>query len=415
MKKSKLVFLLIALLAVACSPSPDVILQVSNTMNEARSDASILLSRGEISRWIGIPDDKLPVLSYENGQAMACQLDDLDGDGNWDEIFGLISLEANEQIKLEVRFKDADAYPQFHKRTNLHLGAARQAYAALQEAPRLEGVSFHNYGERTMAEYQMEGIAWENDKVGFRNYMDQRNGMDIFGKLSSEMVLDEVGKEGGDSYHEPANWGMDILKVGTSLGAGGIAYLYKDSLYRVGDNGSGTYQTIMEGSQRSRFLLNYSNWQVEDMKLEVNHQIEITAGRHYYQSEVSYNGTDQILHLVPGIVNMKSKEVYLERLDDNYSALFTHDLQAEDTTMLAMALMVSNTYLKSTGEAPKKGKGITKSYYAVLDASPGESITYRFYSLWEKEDERWASKEEVLAFLRAEAERWSQSVIYGTE
>ena len=40
----------------------------------------------------------------------------------------------------------------------------------------------------------MEGSAWENDLVGFRNYMDQRNGMDIFGKTTPDMVLDQCGE-----------------------------------------------------------------------------------------------------------------------------------------------------------------------------------------------------------------------------
>ena len=121
-------------------------------------------------------------------------------------------------------------------------------------ADRLEGITYHNHA-RTGEVYQMEGPAWETDLVGFRNYLDQRNGMDIFGKLTGEMVLDSVGVAGRQSYHDPDDWGMDVLKVGTSLGAGSIGYMYSDSIYRVGDSGSGTYELLMEGSQRSRFLL----------------------------------------------------------------------------------------------------------------------------------------------------------------
>ncbi len=135
--------------------------------------------------------------------------------------------------------------------------------------------------------------------------MDQRNGMDIFGKLTGEMVLDSVGIAGTPSYHEPDAWGMDILKVGTSLGAGGIGYMYKDSIYRVGDNGSGNYKPVFEGSQRSRFNLTFSNWNVDGSELDVIQQIEISAGKHYYQSSVSFSGTDPGLDLVVGIVNMK--------------------------------------------------------------------------------------------------------------
>ncbi len=63
-------------------------------------------------------------------------------------------------------------------------------------AARLEGICYDNYDHVTSAAYQMEGPAWENDLVGFRNYLDQRNGMDIFGKIESRMVLDSVGVAG---------------------------------------------------------------------------------------------------------------------------------------------------------------------------------------------------------------------------
>jgi hypothetical protein len=258
----------------------------------------------------------------------------------------------------------------------------------------------------------MEGPAWENDKVGFRNYMDQRNGMDIFGKTTSEMVLSEVGVEGAPSYHEPGEWGMDVLKVGTSLGAGGIGYMYRDSLYRVGDNGSGRYEVEFQGSQRSRFKLSYTDWKVDELSLEVTQHVEIVAGRHFYQGTVLYQGTNEALQLVPGIVNMKSEKVHVWKLDEQYTALLTHDRQSEDSSYLAMALMVPTDYLISTGETREEGEGITQSYFAALEARPQEAVSYRFYALWEGEDARWASLEEIKNYLHHEAERWTQSVAY---
>ena len=32
------------------------------------------------------------------------------------------------------------------------------------------------------------------------------------------MVLQDVGQDGYDSYHEMADWGMDVLKVGDAAG-----------------------------------------------------------------------------------------------------------------------------------------------------------------------------------------------------
>lgn len=412
MQINNFLYLLIGVTALSCSSAPQVTLQVTNPMQQERSDAIILLSRGEISRWLDIPLGQLPVLTDLQGEYIPSQADDVDGDGHWDELFGLTNLEGSGQQKIVVKFISTDSYPEFPVRTNLHLGDARNNYSKLTQADRLEGVSYHNYSGRTSAAYQMEGPAWENDRVGFRNYLDQRNGMDIFGKMTSRMVLDSVGIVNENSYHEPADWGMDVLKVGTSLGAGGIGYMYKDSIYRVGDNGSGTFEVVFQGPQRSRFKLTYSNWMVEDLSLNVTHQIEIIAGRHYYQGLVTYSGSEVPLALVPGIVNMKSNTLHETKLNDQYSALFTLDHQSEDGSLLAMALLVPNVYLRSTGETPNEGEGIIQTYYAVLDVSPGEPVPYRFYALWEKEDPRWSSLEEIQNYLITEANRWTQSVVY---
>jgi len=376
-----------------------------------RNDAIILLTRGAISQWTEIPSGLWPALKDDSGSYIPSQVDDVDGDGMWDELFALTDMAPSGHQILSLAFVSPEEYPSFENRTNLRLGSHEKGYPELLEAKRLEGVSFHNYAGRTGAIYQMEGPAWENDKVGFRNYLDQRNGMDIFGKITPKMVLDSVGVEGRSSYHAPAEWGMDVLKVGTSLGSGGIGYTYNDSIYRVGDNGSGTYSVVFEGPLHSRFNLSYSDWNVEGMSLEVIHQIEIVAGRHYFQGLVTYTGSEAQLDLVPGIVNMKSDTLYILKLNENYTGLMTHDYQSEDTTLLAMALIVPTGYLKSYGKTRDTGEGITQTYYAVLEAVPGKPTPYRFYALWEKEDPRWASLKEVSEFLKIEAERWTQSTM----
>jgi hypothetical protein len=78
-----------------------------------------------------------------------------------------------------------------------------------------------------------EGPGWESNKVGYRLYLDGRNALDIYGKKTTDMVLSRVGR--GDDYHAMADWGMDILKVGNSLGAGGFG-IYKDgNVVQIGD------------------------------------------------------------------------------------------------------------------------------------------------------------------------------------
>ena len=58
-----------------------------------------------------------------------------------------------------------------------------------------------------------EGPGWENNQIGYRLYLDWRNAIDIFGKKVDSLVLPYVGQDGFDSYHDPADWGQDILKA----------------------------------------------------------------------------------------------------------------------------------------------------------------------------------------------------------
>ena len=77
-----------------------------------------------------------------------------------------------------------------------------------------------------------EGPGWESDKIAYRLYLDGRNAIDIFGKRQPESILHRVGR--GEDYHTMAHWGMDILKVGHSLGAGGFGILANGEAKQIG-------------------------------------------------------------------------------------------------------------------------------------------------------------------------------------
>ena len=414
MRKSVLFLFFLTLMAGSCQQGKEVRLHISNPLDQQRKDAIILLTRSAVEQWIELSADQVPLLTDLHGDPIPCQLDDVDQDGAWDELFSLIDIGPLEENTLLLTTVPPDQFPSFEIRTNLRLGANEPGYPELKEAPRLEGITYHNHS-RTGEVYQMEGPAWENDMVGFRNYLDQRNGMDIFGKLTGRMVLDSVGIATRQSYHEPDEWGMDILRVNESLGAGAIGYMHHDSIYRVGDNGSGFYEVVFEGPLRSRFNLVYDPWDVAGEHVRVVHQVEIIAGRLCYQSQVTLTGSETDLDLVAGIVNILSDSLYVMDLDEQHTGFLTHDIQAYDTTLLAMALLVSDMDLVSYGETKKTGEGITETYYVVLNAPEGQPVPYRFYAFWERQDPRWASLEEVKSFLSEEAERWSQSVIIEVE
>ena len=67
----------------------------------------------------------------------------------------------------------------------------------------------------------LEGPAWENKYCAFRMYidMDDRNAIDIFGKLEEGSFLQNFD-DASDDPHAMWSWGTDILKVGSAMGLG---------------------------------------------------------------------------------------------------------------------------------------------------------------------------------------------------
>jgi len=403
-KMRRITFILLAVIITSCSKTTEYSLTLKNPATIDQMDAGIILTADMFSK---LPDGKIPVIEDPDGNLFPSQADDLDGDGKWDEIFLLANLEAGAEKKAFVRFLDPEGYPDLKARTNIRFANKKDGYIEVSEATR----ETHADNLITQEIWQMEGIAWENDYIAFRNYFDQRNGMDIFGKVTTNMVLDHVGDAENPEYHAyNPDWGVDVLKVGNSLGAGGIAMLYNDSLYRIGDNGEGLCKVIVDGPLRSIFRFTFNNWKMADQELTVIHDVTITAGTHYYSSKVSYTGSEAPMKLVTGIVNKKSHELLEAGQATDYPAFYTFDLQAEDTTLLGMGLLIPKSEFIETFPAPKEGSGITETYCVSLNIQENTSVDFRFYAVWEREDDRWKTAQGFGDFLAEEAIRASSPV-----
>jgi len=274
----------------------------------------------------------------------------------------------------------------------------------------------NDFSKNPIPFYQTEGPAWENDKVAFRIYLDVRNAKDIFGKTTSSMVMDTVGTYGDKYYHYyDSAWGMDILKVGTSLGAGALAIQVKtssgkDTLVRLGGNAVGqtSYELVKDGPDEAVFRLHYNNWKVLDRNYNLIEEISISSGNYFYESRVTLNGLKGDEKLVTGIVNLKANQSYTLKEGD-ISTLYTHDKQSENNDYLGMAVMVLQSSNPTFGSAPKEGAGITNTYTAALSVKNNEPVKFRFFACWEGSESRFKDRTGFHNFLLQEAKSWNRS------
>lgn len=349
-------------------------------------------------------DDQLP-LFIDESDTLVSQFIDNDNNGSIDEVLIEADFDKNEKKEVRMVLIPENKYPEFPAKTNVHFARIDDYQNEIISEKRLQS----NTTEISSKIYQMEGPAWENDLVGFRNYFDLRNGMDIFGKTSHSMELDHVGIS--DSYHKLADWGMDILKVGNSLGAGSIAILHNDSLYRVGDNGYGSYELLYEGPLETKFRFSFTDWKIQDEVVKLFQDISITAGKYAWKSDVKIDNSPDEYELVSGIVNKHSEEAILTDIQKNYKLLLTHSKQAEDGSMLAMGILTPNVNFKLNAETPDTGKGIIETYYLVLKPDSNSINSFYFYALWARSDERFNDVNSVKAVIESDAYKLDNPIL----
>lgn len=376
-----------AAIAFACGNQQKPRISVKNAEEYALAEKAVVLQRADIENAYGNIDTSLVVFLKDSasGELLPCQLDDIDNDGKWDELFSQVSLEANESKSFYLELIKPSEAPEVKVRTNVRFANIDDASNELYEADRLTSTDT----ETSQKYFQFEGPSWENDIIGFRNYFDFRNGMDIWGKTSSEMVLDSVGIKGAPSYHEMQPWGMDILKVANSLGAGAIALETATGLHRVGPCSNGTFKLISEGPLRSIIDFDYDGIELDGNESRVEHRVIIVAGKPWYESLVKVTDA-ATAKVVTGIVNLHSDTVYSG--DGNgFAYMFTHDNQAYAGEKLGMAVILPQCNIE-VFTAPEEGEGITQTFYTKMEQSD-EPCRFFFMAGWEPRFPEWADKD----------------------
>lgn len=413
--------LVLVLVFSACTKEKKIV--VSNPADELRTDEVLVLDRVTIESSFPSKDASLLPVVMNGDQTVPTQIDDLDGDGDWDELAFLVNLQAKEQLSLTVNYVDEANYPQFEKRTNLRLGID-QGDHTYKEVDYYQAPDCKE-GFKIIA--QGESVSWENDKMGFRNYFDCRNVKDLYGKLKPGMVLDKIHTPELGDYHVLADWGMDVLHCGNSLGSGGLAMLENDSLYRLGSTDTYEYQKIVEGPVRSVFDLKYGGWHVADQNLSAVERISIYPGKYWFQSDVTVSGFTGEKQLVTGIVtSLLANEPYHFSANNDFEVIATLDKQSLNEDELGMAVMLKsdeetkvarstdlNFYDLGYQTVPEKNfsQVISQTYYVAQKVNNDVAARHYFFAVWGLENPKWKQIDEFKKYMSAEADKLSNPVV----
>ncbi len=344
-----------------------------------------------------------------DGVAQASQSVDSDGDGTLDGLLLAADFNPAEIKSFTISSDPTIAKPALKKQT--------QAEISIKEGGEWKGKEYvggtfknvqsvtpppqytdHSYWIR----YEGPGI--ESDKVAYRVYLDWRNGFDIFGKKTNDVVLQNVGLDGYDSYHLNSDWGVDVLKVGKSLGMGGFGFWNGKSVDLVSLVDTRDAIITNNGDIYSGFKINYNGWQINNQKVDIAAHFTMNAGSRLVN--VQLKASQQLPNLAIGMV--KHQGTTLLEGDQNISGYaWTYvaswgkqSLSGEDDHLgMAVIFRRDDRAEQTTDE---------NSYVSVMKDKGGE-LEYYFLAAWEHELDGIKTEADFKAYLDREVERLTKT------
>ncbi len=200
------------------SPTKRLKIVLENKLDFDRKDCPVVIPRDEFpvkklhEMWVTIVDPSLPskaeptpeelafagghgIRQETNGHQIYYQLDDLDKDGIWDELFFQTDIKAKQTKTMFIYFG-------------------------------FSGRGWNPHGTHaTIGSYCRHLIPWwESENIGWKLWFP--TSVDMYGKRKPVLMADEMCKHNYCGYQgiPKVNWdyGSDIMRVSNSFGAGGI-------------------------------------------------------------------------------------------------------------------------------------------------------------------------------------------------
>jgi rhamnogalacturonyl hydrolase YesR len=388
--------------------APLATVAITNPADQARPDEIVRIALEDLGPAVAGVDPSALVARLD-GRTIPSQTIDLDGDGKEDVLALLVQLPSAEAVTIHVTNEPAVAAAQaFPKRTQAELSTRLggewvdgiyengAAFTNVTEVVFDGQLKDHNWFMR------YEGPGWESDLVGYRLYLDHRNGIDVFGKKTSAMVLQDVGLEDYEQYHHDAPWGMDILKVGNALGFGGFGAWDGERAHRVSETVRTSARIVENGPVFSSFRIDYEGWSTPEGELDLSAVLGIGAGS--YLTEANLTVGDRAvfdeLRLVTGIPKHEGVEWLRGETDipnEAWTYLAGYGAQSLAGDQLGLAIFVQKGRFGGFAE---------DEFNRLVRLKPrGDTASYRFGAVWQASAEEAADRDAFKAWLEATVAR----------
>ena len=388
-------------------------LTVTNPSAFARADAAVTVALTDLG--LSTPPTALSVWAGQT--EIASQLIDSDGNGSTDSLLAMADFAAGEQQQWQVKASAATAV---NKRSAAEIS---QKTGGQWEGKKYIGGTFENVQSLTPppqytdhSEFiRYEGPGIESDRVAYRIYLDWRNGFDIFGNVTGAPVLHQIGQDGYSSYHQMQPWGVDLLKVGKSLGAGGFGYWDGSAAQGVAVLQGHSATIHQSGPLFSSLSIDYRQWQIANRTLDVRAHLSMQAGSRLLRNQLELKApaanAAPLDNLAIGLVKHPDTELLqgtLEVSGHQYTYLATYGKQSLNNDLLGMAVLFKRGKLQQvTADATSHVAVMELTGLApatVGEMNPARKLDYYLLAAWQGEKNGITNQADFVTYLQQQLE-----------
>lgn len=229
---------------------------------------------------------------YLYGTEIPSQLDDINGDGKYDELAFVIDMRGDSSINLEVTLSNLPSDKKYESRVygNMILNDKNQKFPTITTLSAPGSAETRPYYDAVY----LHGPVFESELVGYRLYFDNRQSTDIYGKIKQRIEL-PVTKFHTTDEQLAEGYGADVLWAGQTVSLGSFRGwdpenkqpLYIDNVKTREESlrGAGPVRTIIEVKDYDWYYDNhfltmtqyYTLWAGHrDVKVEIHFEDKLT-------------------------------------------------------------------------------------------------------------------------------------------
>lgn len=298
--------LTIALLAAACSmvtmAQKTFDVSVTNKSKTERKAVPVVLRLDKYGM-----DTKSATVRL-NGTEIASQLDDLDGDGRYDELCFITDMGKKEKLTFTVELKDTGTPREYEPQVYAEMLLTNKKIKSTNKQDLYISSLTVDNGTNPYWMLHHHGPAFENDMVAYRIYFDHRQTVDIYGKYRKGLELRQT-QFYPDNEQKAAGLGDDVLWVGQTFGLGTLRGWDGSAPAMLKDVDHRTLRILSRGPLRTIVEVIDEGWNTMNPgkeKIDMTIRYTLYVGRRDCFVDVKFDRQIPDYQFATGIINVKN-------------------------------------------------------------------------------------------------------------